>query len=118
MPVYNIDGHPLLSKDAAELDVPVLNAHARVAAAVLGLVAVDPEGDVLTAATDAIALQVGHQVESNVDAFVYMERHRGARRDLYKGLPVSALAAAIAVDVLATFGARFGVVTSRRGPQT
>lgn len=91
--LYTIDAHPLLSQEAKTLGVDTLEAHARVAETMLGLLnftAFDPvtDPDKYARATDAVALQVSYQVEAGMDAFVLSSHTRGGRTLTYRGAGV------------------------------
>lgn len=84
MPLYDPSGHGLLSAAAARLEAPVLAEHAELAEDLLGLGGTAFAGADAGAATRAVALQVSHQVEIGIDAFVLSSSGRGARSKSYR----------------------------------
>lgn len=88
--LYDITDHPLLTEEAAQLGPTELNAHARMAETLLGLLtftAFDPttDADNYARATDAVALQVSYQVEAGIEAFLTTSDRRGGRSKTFRG---------------------------------
>ncbi len=80
----------MLSDDAKDLGPASLEAQARVAETLLGLLTFTPfvlltQPDLYARATDAVALQVSYQVEAGVDAFILMAQTNGGRTQSYRG---------------------------------
>lgn len=88
--LYDVADHPLLSEEAAQLGPSELNAHARVAETLLGLLAF-PAFDATTAtdkydrATDAVAMQISYQVAAGIEAFLANSDRRGQRTRNFRG---------------------------------
>lgn len=87
---YDITDHPLLSDDARDLGPNSLDAQARVAETLLGLLtftafSVVTQADLYSRAQDAVALQVNYQVEAGLDAFILMSLAKGGRSMSFRG---------------------------------
>lgn len=87
---YDVTAHPLLSEEAQDLGPATLDAQARVAETLLGLLdftAFDPvtQADQYARASDAVALQVSYQVEAGMDAFILANQAKGGRSQTYRG---------------------------------
>jgi hypothetical protein len=101
--VYDINAHPLLDDDAADLGPKALDAQAELAELALnhalaqqGLGSfTDPvltDAAQVRAAQLAVVLQVNLQVASGTDALVYKSTRDGLRQQDYTGLTVHPLA--------------------------
>lgn len=88
--LYDVADHPLLSEEASQLGSLELNAQARMAETLLGLLlfpAFDPttNTDKYERATDAVALQVNYQIAAGIEAFLSTNDRRGARSKTFRG---------------------------------
>ena len=88
--LYDVSDHPLLSDDARLLEPNNLDAQARVAETLLGLLLFSPfnritDADKYNRASDAVALQVSYQVEAGLDAFILSELIKGGRQTKFRG---------------------------------
>lgn len=87
---YDISNHPLLSSDAQQLGADSLDAQARIAETLLGLLTFTAfdrltQLDLYERATDAVALQVSYQVDAGLDAFILSELVKGGRQATFRG---------------------------------
>ena len=86
MPRYPVDGHPLLSEEAAHLGKEAIDAQADIAEAVLLLDDTDfQEGDSRRAiATLAVVRQVNYQVATGSAAFALSSESEGDQSRTYR----------------------------------
>lgn len=88
--IYDVAGHELLSEDAQDLGPNSLEAQARVAETLLGLLDFTPfdkttQADLYLRASDAVAMQVSYQVEAGIDAFIMLNLTKGGRTQTFRG---------------------------------
>lgn len=88
MSLYDVEGHPLLSEGAAELEPTALEAHASLAETLLGFgsfTAFASDDPKYSKAQIAVALQVSYQVEAGINAFIMLQSVRGSRAETWRG---------------------------------
>ncbi len=109
MSLYPVNGHQLLSAEAAALADDALEAETRVAERLLGLRGTAFTGADVADAEDAVALQVSLQVASDPESYVAESVTRGSRSMSYRdGVLVHPRAVAIVGPLLEAAGAASG----------